>query len=203
MVRTAHLVKGFTVACRSSITRLLVLVAIVFAAVAGVVAPASAHAMLKSSNPENGSTVTEPLSSIRLVFSEDVPSMGTTVAVVGSDGVPVTDGNPQVTGATVTQRLKPGLAGGEYTIAYRVVSDGHPMAAELHFTLRTPEAAAPAASLPSAGAAAAAASVGGPDTGVPGVLLVVGAAVIALGGVILVAGRKRPATPRRDADPAA
>lgn len=199
-------------ACRSSITRLLVLVAIVFAAVAGVVAPASAHAMLKSSNPENGSTVTEPLSSIQLVFSEDVPSVGTTVAVVGSDGVPVTDGNPQVTGATVTQRLKPGLAGGEYTIAYRVVSDGHPMAAELHFTLRTPEAAAaapvgsaaPAASLPSAGAAAAAAaSVGGPDTGVPGVLLVVGAAVIALGGVILVAGRKRPATSRPDTNPAA
>lgn len=202
MVHIAHPFKGFTVTC---ITRLLVLVAMVLAAVAGVVAPASAHAMLKSSNPADGSTVTEPLADVRLVFTEDVPSEGTTVAVVGPDGASVTEGEPQIAGATVTQRLKPGLAGGAYTIAYRVVSDGHPMGGELHFTLTNPEAAPAVASAGARDAAlpsAVVASAGGRDTEVPGVLLVVGAAVVALGGVILVTGRRRPAARRADAGPA-
>ncbi|MDP4505451.1 copper resistance CopC family protein [Nonomuraea turcica] len=174
--------------------------------------PAVAHAALKSSDPKDGSTVKENISSIELVFSEDINARYATVVVTGPGGAKVADGKPQVEGETVTQALKPDLANGRYAIAFRVVSaDGHPVAEELHFTLNAPtpepspsetdsaEASptqSPASPLPSSPdqvtttpAAADSAGNGGATSFI--VLLVVAALVLIVGVVVFLTGRRR------------
>ncbi|MEV4364875.1 copper resistance CopC family protein [Nonomuraea sp. NPDC049625] len=204
--------KRFTMIHRSLPIRLLVLLAITLAAVAGFGAPAFAHAGLKSSDPKDNSTVEEAISSIELVFTEDINSKYVTVVVTGPGGAKVADGKPEVKGETLTQALKPDLANGRYAIAFRVVSaDGHPVAEELHFTLKaptpepTPTDTAGASTSPEPSAAsplppsptqvtatpAAADSTGNGGGTFPIVLLVVVALVVVVGVSVFVAGRKR------------
>ncbi|WP_195896445.1 copper resistance CopC family protein [Nonomuraea cypriaca] len=197
------------------ISRLLALVAIVLAAVGALGAPAFAHAGLKSSDPKDGSTVKELISSIELVFTEDINARYTTVVVTGPGGAKVADGKPQVKGDTVTQELKPDLADGRYAIAFRVISaDGHPVAEELHFTLKVPAPEAtptaentagasaspeqsmatplPSSADPVSATPAAASSTSDGGAAMPTVLLVVGALVLVAGVAVFVAGRRRP-----------
>ncbi|WP_162605330.1 copper resistance CopC family protein [Jiangella ureilytica] len=97
--------------------------------------PALAHDQLVGSTPEDGGTVSTPLTSVELVFSAAIPGEFVQVAVTDAAGGSFADGAPQTVGDTVSQAVTQ-LPDGEYTIAYRVVSsDGHPIDGTVAFTV--------------------------------------------------------------------
>jgi methionine-rich copper-binding protein CopC len=103
--------------------------------------PASAHDRLVSSDPADGSTVTEQPAAITLVFSDEVLATGTEV-VVTTGGAPVDVGTPTVDGDTVSVLFPADAPAGGYDVDWRVVSaDGHPVEGAVAFTLDVPAAA--------------------------------------------------------------
>lgn len=99
---------------------------------------ASAHDDLISSSPAADSTIDVLPSEIVLTFSADLISggNGTEVRVLDANENLVSDGDPIVEGATVTQPLLAEAASGLYRVQWRVVSsDGHPTAKEFTFTV--------------------------------------------------------------------
>ncbi|MBB5787728.1 copper resistance CopC family protein [Jiangella mangrovi] len=121
--------------------RLIGVAALAAAPVAGlslslVAAPvAAAHDQLVGSTPEEGGTVSTPLTSVELVFSAAIPGEFVQVAVTDASGATFQDGAPETVGDTVTQAVAQ-LPDGAYTIAYRVVSsDGHPIDGTVAFTV--------------------------------------------------------------------
>lgn len=101
------------------------------------VTPATAHNVLVDSTPEDGSTLTDQLDTVELVFDQPVQDQFTQMAVLDADETPRHEGEPQVADNTV--RLDVGeLADGDYTISYRVISaDGHPVSGTIDFTMAT------------------------------------------------------------------
>ena len=128
-------------------------------------APASAHDVLISSSPADGATVRTPPSTVTLTFNESVRAPAY-VVVTGANGVRVDTGKARIVDATVTQGLRHSVPAGTYTVAYRVVSDdGHPVEAELSYTVAaaaasssSAPAAAPSPAAPSSAAAPSAAA---------------------------------------------
>ncbi len=102
-------------------------------------APAHAHAALVSSDPAEGARLDAPPPQIALTFSEDIRRPAY-VVVTAPDGTTVDAGPAAPVDGTVTQpvaTVPPTEASGLWTVAYRVVSvDGHPISAELTFTVR-------------------------------------------------------------------
>lgn len=100
-------------------------------------APASAHATLVSSSPEDGAVVAEAPREVELTFDEPVRLAADGLALFDASGEPV-----EVSGrsedAVVTAR--PGaLTDGSYVLTWRVVSaDGHPIAGSLTFSVGAP-----------------------------------------------------------------
>lgn len=118
----------------------LALAAALLAAFLVLFAPlsASAHDDLISSSPAADSTIDVLPSEIVLTFSADLISggNGTEVQVLDANENLVSDGDPIVEGATVTQPLLAEAASGLYRVQWRVVSsDGHPTAKEFTFTV--------------------------------------------------------------------
>jgi methionine-rich copper-binding protein CopC/putative copper export protein len=103
--------------------------------------PASAHAVLESTSPAQGSEVASAPEVVSLQFSEEV-SLPRTLEVTDGQGRRVDAGapvHPGGNGATVQVRLRPGLLGGSYTVSWRVVSaDGHPVAGTFAFGVGVP-----------------------------------------------------------------
>ncbi|WP_157987657.1 copper resistance CopC family protein [Jiangella endophytica] len=131
-----------------SLRRLIGVAALAAAPVAGLslfAAPAAvAHDQLVASTPEDGGTVSTPLTAVELVFSNAIPGEFVQVAVTDAAGATFQDGAPQTAGDTVTQTVQQ-LPDGAYTIAYRVVSsDGHPIEGTVGFTVSGVGPAAPA-----------------------------------------------------------
>ncbi|GGM53747.1 copper resistance CopC family protein [Microbacterium saperdae] len=109
---------------------------------------ASAHDALVSSSPEADSTVDTLPSELTLTFSAKLITGdgATEVVVTDADGNSVTDGEPTVDGAIVTQPLQAAAAAGEYHVIWKVVSsDGHPTSEEFFFTVSTGTASTPTA----------------------------------------------------------
>jgi methionine-rich copper-binding protein CopC len=100
-----------------------------------VAAPVRAHAELVSSTPADGASLKLAPKVVRLVFGEDLLPGGTAVTAtdVAADGrVELPD--PQVAGDTVSVRWPASAPGGQYRVAYRVVSaDGHPITGSISF----------------------------------------------------------------------
>jgi copper resistance protein C len=97
---------------------------------------AQAHDELAGSSPEAGGTVDAAPGTVELEFSGDVQELGSEVVVTAADGSTVSEGALQVDGRTVTQPLAGDLAGGEYTVDWRVTSaDGHPESDSYTFTV--------------------------------------------------------------------
>ncbi|MEV6984639.1 copper resistance CopC family protein [Sphaerisporangium sp. NPDC051017] len=122
---------------------LAALLAFVAAVVLGtaVASPALAHTALKSSDPKKGATV-ETLDKVTLTFTESVKFP--VVLVRDAAGHAYQDGKPELDGPKVTQKLTGTPPSGEYTIAWRVVSeDGHPIEGEIPFTVKAPAASTP------------------------------------------------------------
>ncbi|WP_432932942.1 copper resistance CopC family protein [Microbispora sp. CA-135349] len=162
------------------------LFAVVFAA------PASAHDSLKKSTPA-ANAVVSGLEKIELQFSAHVSFP--TVLLHDAAGRRFESGTPRVDDSTVVEAVAGPLPQGSYTIAWRVVSsDGHPIQGEIPFVVGSSSAA-------SAGGTAPAAPVAGADrpdqeTGVPGWIWAVVAAVAVLGAAaVLVARGGKPSTP--------
>jgi methionine-rich copper-binding protein CopC len=105
----------------------------------GAAGPASAHDALESAVPAADSTVTDPLSSVALGFSEDL------LALAGDTNgfaIQVTDGGDRhyesgcvtVNGPTAGTEVASGPAG-TYDVVWQVVSsDGHPTSGSYSFT---------------------------------------------------------------------
>ena len=107
---------------------------------------ASAHDVLVGSEPGDGAVLDAAPSQLVLSFAAEQLSVGAAVAVTGPDGASWAQGEPVVTGTTVTQALQPGLPSGPYSVQWRSVSgDGHPVDGTLAFSLDLPVPTADAA----------------------------------------------------------
>lgn len=126
--------RSFLAVLGSSFTALALMLGLTLAA-----APAMAHAGLTSSNPEEGAILKELPSEIVLEFTEEIGTPAF-VAVTDPDNRRLDDGDPEIDGATVRQRIDPATHAGLHTIAYRVVSaDGHPVTGHVRVTVEFPD----------------------------------------------------------------
>jgi methionine-rich copper-binding protein CopC len=131
-----------------------------------VAAPASAHARLVGADPAPGEVVAVVPASVRFELSEPLDPTAY-VVVTGPDGSSVVEGDPEVDGTVVTQRLSGG-GDGSYVMAVRAVSrDGHPVTGRVEFVVGEPTAGGADAPSPSVtappGATAAARDSGARD----------------------------------------
>ncbi|CAM5637663.1 hypothetical protein SGRIM128S_00979 [Streptomyces griseomycini] len=128
--------------------RLVLLGAVLVLLLLGGAAPASAHAALRGSDPEDGSVVASAPRHVTLTFTESVGLLEDSFRVYGPDNRRVSLGEPRhADGASDTARvgLPGGLAEGTYTVAWRVVSaDSHPVSGAFTFSVGKPSPTAPA-----------------------------------------------------------
>ncbi|MEU9353416.1 copper resistance protein CopC [Streptomyces griseoloalbus] len=115
----------------------------------GGAAPASAHAALRGTDPEDKSVVESAPRHITLTFTESVGLLEDSFRVYGPDNRRVRLGEPRhADGASDTARteLPGGLTDGTYTVAWRVVSaDSHPVSGAFTFSIGAPSPTPPAA----------------------------------------------------------
>ncbi|MQM27415.1 copper resistance CopC family protein [Glycomyces albidus] len=124
-------------------TRIKRAVASALAAAAGLgcvlatAAPASAHAALTGTDPEDGAVLAEAPAEVSATFSEILDGPSTEIAVTDPSGALVDVADPVFDGDTFTQPMlytEPG----EYTVAFRVISeDGHRVDDSLEFTVES------------------------------------------------------------------
>ncbi len=103
-------------------------------------APASAHAVLVSTDPADGSVVAAAPTNIRVEFNEPIslPPAGNELLDASGKGVPV-DVAVQNNALVLTPRSA--LGDGSYVVAYRVVSaDTHPVSGGFTFSVGVPSA---------------------------------------------------------------
>ncbi|MBD5785696.1 copper resistance protein CopC [Cellulosimicrobium terreum] len=99
--------------------------------------PAQAHDRLTGTEPADGAALDAPPSDIALTFSTEPLDVEPQVVVTDADGEVVLDDAPTIDGTTATLPVTDGvLTGGEYTVAWRVVSaDGHPIEGTFGFAV--------------------------------------------------------------------
>ncbi|MGW1990086.1 copper resistance CopC/CopD family protein [Embleya sp. NPDC001921] len=124
---------------RRALTWLLALPLLLAALVLGGAGVASAHAVLQSSNPASGSTLTSAPATVTLRFSEGVEIGLGGVKVFDPSGTRV-DNNQTKHGpdgdTSVVTPLRGGLPTGTYTVAWRAVSaDSHPISGAFTFNI--------------------------------------------------------------------
>lgn len=101
------------------------------------IAPASAHSRLVSTVPVGGSTVATVLSEVALKFSEPIEAAFGGVQIFDAAGGRVSSGEPQIAGTTVKVALSPQLVGGDYSVAFRIISsDSHAVESRFAFTYK-------------------------------------------------------------------
>ncbi|MCX5332939.1 copper resistance CopC/CopD family protein [Streptomyces sp. NBC_00140] len=115
--------------------------------------PASAHAALTGSDPQQGVVVDKAPSQVSLTFSEKVAMSDDSLRVLDPKGKRVDTGKPSdVSGTTYAVQLHSGLPDGTYTVTYQVVSeDSHPVAGAYTFSVGAPSKTTVSASGPTAG----------------------------------------------------
>ncbi|MFG2798699.1 copper resistance CopC/CopD family protein [Streptomyces pseudovenezuelae] len=102
--------------------------------------PASAHAALTGSDPQQGVVVDKAPDQVSLTFSEKVALSSDSLRVLDPKGKAVQQGKPsEVSGTTYAVKLHSGLPDGTYTVTYQVVSaDSHPVAGAFTFSIGAP-----------------------------------------------------------------
>ncbi|MFE6967784.1 copper resistance protein CopC [Isoptericola sp. NPDC057653] len=137
-----------------------------------VAQPAAAHDRLVSSDPADGAEVAEPPTTLTLVFSAAMLDSGAQVAVTTPDGT--TPAKVTVDGEEAVATLPADLPGGDWDVAWRVVSsDGHPIEGDLSFTVAaaspsptpTPTPTPTATATPTSSAPAPSPTASAPDDG--------------------------------------
>ncbi len=133
----------------SSWRRALVLLGALLILLLAGAAPASAHAALRASDPEDGSVVRTAPTHITLTFTESVGLLEDSFRIYGPDNRRVPMEEPEhAAGAADTARaaLPRNLGEGTYTVAWRVVSaDSHPVSGAFTFSIGKPSPTPPAA----------------------------------------------------------
>ncbi|WP_152655154.1 copper resistance CopC family protein [Oceanobacillus sp. CFH 90083] len=120
------------------LTGSLTLVALLFLFSAS---PAFAHTHLDTSDPEEGSTVTEALDRITLYF-ETVIEESAVMELHAEDGTAITLDNLTVHDDTFSADVTEPLENGTYTISWDIIGvDGHPMEDSISFEVDIEEAA--------------------------------------------------------------
>ncbi|MDN0199386.1 copper resistance protein CopC [Streptomyces sp. S.PNR 29] len=120
-------------------TLVLLFLAVTGALLAGA-GPASAHAALTGSDPQQGVVVDKAPTQVSLTFSEQVSTADDSLRVLDPKGKRVDNGKPSnVSGTTYAVRLHSGLPDGTYTVSWHVVSaDSHPVAGAFTFSVGAP-----------------------------------------------------------------
>jgi methionine-rich copper-binding protein CopC len=127
-----------------SVRRLLFTVLLATCVMAGTSLPATAHNVLKASDPKDGATLTQAPRQITLVFDQPVRKGYATVSVTGPDGAARARGAAVVAAEKVTVEVAALPVNGEHVVGYRVLSaDGHPITGKITFTLTVPATASP------------------------------------------------------------
>lgn len=114
--------------------------------IAGVVivatsSPVWAHIELADSDPQNVSTVAEPVEQIRLTFTNDADPALDQFAIEGPDGnaVPLVSVEPAGDGSTLIVTPAHPLAGGRHRVSWAIrSSDTHTMNGTVAFTVTAP-----------------------------------------------------------------
>jgi methionine-rich copper-binding protein CopC len=109
-------------------------------AAATVASPfASAHASLKSSNPEAGATLTAAPKEIALTFNEKVEEAFSTITLADGEGKAITADKAKVDAANpaILRLESPTLAAGSYTVTWAVAGhDGHRRKGDFKFLVK-------------------------------------------------------------------
>lgn len=143
---------------------LAALVGMVFALLLGGAGPASAHAALTGSDPQDGAVVATAPKEVTLTFSEQVAVDEDSIRILDPDGkradtaaVPRDLGGGALTKYGVS--LHSGLPDGTYTVAWQAVSaDSHPVSGAFTFSVGAPSKTTVALPTDQAGAASSAPS---------------------------------------------
>ncbi|PWI14412.1 transporter [Streptomyces sp. Act143] len=121
---------------------LLIVIAVLTGALLGGAAPASAHAVLTSSDPRGGTVLKSAPKEVTVTFDESVALAEDSVRVLDPDGRPVTAGDPtHADGVADTARvaLTGDLQDGTYTVSWRVLSaDSHSVSGAFTFFVGAP-----------------------------------------------------------------
>ncbi|RSM71637.1 copper resistance protein CopC [Actinoplanes sp. ATCC 53533] len=113
-------------------------------------APASAHAVLQSTEPATDAVLSQAPQRVTLTFSEPVQLLDGRVQVLAPDNSRVEQGQPSVSGSTITINLN-SQQKGTYLVSYRVVSaDSHPIAGSFPYSVGAPSASPTATDVSSA-----------------------------------------------------
>lgn len=100
--------------------------------------PASAHAALVGTDPEDGSSLQTLPDTVTFTFNENVGNVN--IAVQSPDGAQVDLSDVAAVDNTASATLADPGQRGEYTASYRVVSaDGHPISGTVKFEVTTGE----------------------------------------------------------------
>lgn len=134
---------------------LATLISLLFGLVLAGASPASAHAALTGSDPQDGAVVASAPEEVTLTFSESVAMGDDSIRVLDPSGKRADTGAPRDlnSGGTVRYgvKLHAGLPDGTYTVAWQAVSaDSHPVSGAFTFSIGAPSETTVA--LPSGGA---------------------------------------------------
>ncbi|MFK3733180.1 copper resistance CopC/CopD family protein [Streptomyces sp. NPDC088090] len=129
----------------AALARLLVLAAALLGVLLAGAAPASAHAALTGSDPQDGAVVATAPEEVGLTFSEQVAMSPDSIRVLDPSGRRADTGEiiDLCSGAVVKYgvALRAGLPDGTYTVAWQTVSaDSHPIAGAFTFSIGAPSA---------------------------------------------------------------
>jgi len=107
-------------------------------------APASAHAVLASSNPIGNSVLQAAPAEVVLTFSESVRKVPDRIRIIGPDGKRVDEGDARYDGSVVTIPVQQTGAQGTYLVSYRVISaDSHPVSGGFTYSVGAPSTTPP------------------------------------------------------------
>ncbi|WP_067703918.1 copper resistance CopC/CopD family protein [Nocardia jejuensis] len=126
---------------RKAAIRVVAVAGFVLAVVWGGAGTAAAHAVLVSSDPGYGATLSQAPEQVSMTFDEPVTAARNSVTVADRDGVRVDTGEVRGIdgGRTVVVPLRAGLSDGTYLLGWSLLSaDGHLVAGSIVFGIGAP-----------------------------------------------------------------
>ncbi|MFJ8446705.1 copper resistance CopC/CopD family protein [[Kitasatospora] papulosa] len=128
---------------RAAVALLATLISLLFGLVLAGASPASAHAALTGSDPQDGAVVATAPTDVTLTFSEEIAMGDDSIRVLDPSGKRADTGAPRdrTSGGAVRYgvQLHSGLPDGTYTVAWQAVSaDSHPVSGAFTFSVGAP-----------------------------------------------------------------
>lgn len=127
----------------ASVALIATLISLLFGLVLAGASPASAHAALTGSDPQDGAVVATAPEEVALTFSEQIAVSDDSIRVLDPSGKRADEGAPRdlTSGGAVRYgvQLHSGLPDGTYTVAWQAVSaDSHPVSGAFTFSVGAP-----------------------------------------------------------------